>query len=262
MDRAGKRSRIALKGVGLLLALNVGVFAGGMVLQYWAPATQAPVVFNAEKIKLLQLPAEQDAEPVSEALASDELASSEATLAEEAEAAVEAMAAEPTVQEQSANKPRVEEIKGSRCLSWATLDAESLQRVETHVQQIGFSASNYTFTLDKTLGWWVFLPPRANKAELDAAIKEVRRLGVSDFAPVRGGSMRFAISLGAFSSFEQARSHAVTMLSMGVRGVKFGPRLESGQVRLIISDSIADAELPAADSGWPQGLQPTPCSVP
>jgi hypothetical protein len=52
--------------------------------------------------------------------------------------------------------------------------------------------------LEKTLGWWVFLPPLENQIEVQARVDEITRLGVTDFALVRGGSMRNAVSLGGF----------------------------------------------------------------
>lgn len=228
MDRAGLESR---KLIGLLLALNLGVFLAGMALQQWTPSARAPLVFNAEKITLLA--------PQS---------------ASEAHAASSEKQPEP-------GEARV--ASSSRCLSWRSLDAEGLAAIEAHLGKAGIAANAYSIELEnkleKNLGWWVFLPPMPDKAALQQSIEELARLGVTDYAPVRGGSMRNALSLGAFEKLSQARERAVGLASKGLKGVKFGPRPGAGMVRLLFSDAVADNELPSLEAGWPSGVQPASC---
>jgi hypothetical protein len=108
----------------------------------------------------------------------------------------------------------------------------------------------------------VFLPPLESKAALQAKMEEARRLGVSDLAPVRGGSMRNALSLGAFAKLKQARARAAELVAKGIKDVKFGPRPGAGAARLVVSARVADSALPSAESGWPEGLQPARCALP
>lgn len=234
MDRAGLESR---KLIGLLLALNLGVFLAGMALQQWSPSARAPLVFNAEKISLLAAPSAAEAFPASD---EKKMGLNVAETSAEGDA-----------------------ISRSRCLSWRSLDAEGLAAIEAHLGKAGIAANVYSIELDnkleKNLGWWVFLPPMPDKDALQATIDEVVRLGVADFAPVRGGSMRNALSLGAFEKLSQARERAVGLASKGIRGVKFGPRPGAGMVRLLFSDAVAGNELPSLEIGWPSGLQPTGC---
>lgn len=232
--------------IGLLLTLNLGVFLSGMALQYWSPAARAPLVFNAEKITLLAPPAVS---------ASSRLVAIEKRVQTEVQPDLPAAPSETTVVEAN-----------SRCLSWASLDAAGLTVIEAHLKQAGIAANAYDLELESEagskLGWWVFLPPSENDAALQATIDEVRRLGVTDYAPVRGGSMRNALSLGAFAKLAQAREHAARLAKKGIKGVKFGPRPAAGTVRLVFSDQIADSALPKSAAGWPNGLQPLRCGSP
>jgi len=240
MDRAGIGSR---KLISLLLALNLGVFLAGMALQYWSPAERAPLVFNAEKITLLAVP------PVSSA---------------RTPAAQQAV--DPDIQPNPQTSPppaqtETEVEANPRCLSWKSLDAKSLMAIEANLKQAGIAANAYDFELQKKLGWWVFLPPAENKEALQAMIDEVRRLGVTDYAAVRGGPMLNALSLGAFAKFSQAREHTARLSKKGIKGVQFGPRPEAGEVRLLLSESVPGSALAKAGSGWPKGQQPERCAL-
>lgn len=240
MDRPGNGRASALKLLGLMLALNVGVLLAGLAMQYWSPAAPAPLVFNAEKIHLLASPTPFEREIVGV----DQLAAPANPL----------IAVVPP--------SGAGDASNLRCLSWEALDSDALTEAEAYLQKIGIATDDYRIELDKTLGWWVFLRPFKDKAELDAMIEAVRRLGVNDLAPVRGGSMRNALSLGAFATLAQARAHAASLGKKGVKEVKYGPRPESGVARLIISESISDTLLSNAESGWPKGLQPSRCAQP
>jgi len=240
MDRTVIGSR---KLIGFLLALNLGVFLAGMALQYWSPVVRAPLVFNAEKITLLAVPTVSSAQTQ----------------------AVEKVV-DPGVQPNPQTSPpptqsETEVEANPRCLSWKSLDAKTLMAIEAHLKQAGIAANAYEFELLKKLGWWVFLPPAENKEALQAMIDEVRRLGVTDYAAVRGGPMLNALSLGAFAKLAQAREHAARLSKKGIKGVQFGPRPEAGEVRLLLSESVPGSALAKTGSGWPNGLQPERCTL-
>lgn len=216
------------KLTGLLLALNLGLFLVGMVWQYGAKDASPPLLFNAEKIRLLSLP------PVL-ARASNEL-------------------------DTPANPPQDGVV--SRCLAWDKLAAAELVSVEALLKQAGIDPASYDIELDKQLGWWVFLPPLQTPADLQAKLEEIVALGIKDYAPVRGGSMRNAISLGTFSSLAQAREQVARLTGKGIQGIEFGPRPESGRVRLLLTASVPEAAILSLRSVWPEGLQATPCTSP
>ena len=96
---------------------------------------------------------------------------------------------------------------------------------------------------------------------LRLAQEDARLKGITDIAPVRGGRMANALSLGAFPSLEKARSHAAALSAKGLRGVRFGPRPEAGEVRLLFSSGAGGGlpEIPA--DTWPAGLKPGACEA-
>jgi hypothetical protein len=237
MDRPG----FGMRGlIGLLLALNLGVFLAGMALQQWTPAEPTPLVFNAEKIRLLAVPTSSNPTDVLPDKTPE---------------------ASPLDVDTALNM-EMNAATSPSCLSWKSLDVDGFMGVVAYLKKAGISASTYDIELEKPLGWWVYLPPVADKEALQVAIDEVRRLGVTDYAPVRGGSMRNALSLGAFANLAQAREHAAKLVRKGIKGVLFGPRPETGMARLVLSKEIADSELPILAMGWPKGLQPARCVLP
>jgi hypothetical protein len=266
--------------LGLLLAINIGVFAAGMAMQYWPQKERAALVFNAEKIRLLEssnLPAAPGAvanmasknevsevDPASgiEPEASGELGEPREPGALPVDAAESGSGVLPefTV-EGTVAKPVIAEVTPG-CLNWRSLDAEDLSAIQTYLKRLGLSASAYDIVLSKKLGWWVFMPPVQSAADLQVNIEEVRSLGVTDFAPVRGGSMKNAISLGAFANLAQAQKHASELSRKGLSVVRYGPRPDTGVARLVLLKRLPDGTLQNLESGWPKGLKPSRCEMP
>mgnify|MGYP001806499167 CR=1 FL=1 len=233
------------KLIGLLLALNLGMLVTGMALQAWEPDASAPLVFNADKIQLLSLPESSSANrpPAKQVVAEDD----PAPAAVLPELTSDVASAEPA---------------DLRCMTWSSLDATGLRKVEGYLAQAGVASGDYDVQLEKSLGWWVYLPPPEKQTDLQALLDEVHRLGIADFAVVRGGAMRNAVSLGAFGKLAQARLHVATMARKGLNGVQYGPRPDSGPVRLVFADSLPAANLVKLQAEWPKASKPALCSKP
>ncbi|MDR1349290.1 MAG: SPOR domain-containing protein [Zoogloeaceae bacterium] len=84
-------------------------------------------------------------------------------------------------------------------------------------------------------GWWVFIPPLADRAAAEKKAAELTQLGIRDFFIANNGAQQFAISLGIFSSEESAHRHLEELRGKGVRSARVGPRrLEKAQQSLEI----------------------------
>ncbi|MCL2345709.1 MAG: SPOR domain-containing protein [Desulfobulbus sp.] len=90
-------------------------------------------------------------------------------------------------------------------------------------------------------GWWIYIPPLANKAEADKKAGELRQLGITDYFVVPDGPNRFAISLGVFSGEKGGQERLAELKNKGVRSARLMPRPnKDGTIGL-------RAEGPAAD---------------
>ena len=234
MDRTGSRIR---RWVGLLLALNLGVLAVGLGFAYWPRQARFPPELNGDKVRFLSTP-----DDVAPSLPAHEMPVQAGSAPAPAPAAA---------------KPRV-----PVCLSWKSLDADQFSALEAHPKQAGIPPNRYVLALTSRLGWWVFLPPLPNARAARAAMDDLRQKGVTDMAPVRGGRMANAVSLGAFPSVDKARQHAAHLAARGVDGAKIGPRPEAGEVRLTFTGRLSNAAAEAMERKWPPGLKPEDCAAP
>ena len=235
MDRPGSGMR---RLIGLLLALNLAVLAVGLGFSFW-PVKPAPTLeFNADKVQQLSTP--EPVKPASPAPAPSAVAPEPP-----------AQPAEPT-QAAATPHPPV-------CLSWPSLDADTLQGVLGHLKQIGLPPGGYDLRLDQRLGWWVYLPPFKDAQAQNAALDDARHKGVTDLAPVRGGKLANAVSLGAFPSLEKARAHAEALAAKGLKGMKYGPRPEAGPVRLVLDRPPVAKVVEGLGKDWPAGVKPGRC---
>ncbi len=227
MDRPGSGLR---RLIGLLLALNLGVLVFGWGLGYWRNQTGQPMTFNADKIRLVS-----ELRPDNPTRANPQAA---------AQAVPEAVKAVPV----------------PNCVAWSGLDADELARVEASLKEAGITTAQYDLTLAKKLGWWVFIPPMADAEALRAVMEALRQKGVTDLAVVRGGTMANAVSLGAFPSLARARIHAALMTGKEIEGVRYGPRLGSGEVRLILNNAVPAERRKKLAGLWPSSLVPGACA--
>ncbi len=223
--------------IGLLALLNGLVLVAGLSMEQMRGKPAVLVDFNADKVGLLGRVERQEAMPAKVV---------EALIPEASAAVPEA----PVAATATANP---------RCLAWSALDEGLLSELETRLQGAGITAARYDIHLDKRLGWWVYLPPFAEAEAMRAAMDELRQKGVNDFAPVRGGVMKNAISLGAFPTRAKAQAQWERLRKLGVQGLRTGPRPKSGSARLSIAGAVPEAQLAGLGEGWSKGRTPAAC---
>ena len=224
--------------IGLLALMNVVVLIAGLSMEQVRGKPGVLVDFNADKVRLLGQVERSETVPVS--------AVDEATPGVGAEAPKALAAASATT--------------NPRCLAWPGLDEGLLDEIEARLRTAGIAAARYDIHLERRLGWWVYLPPFADAEALQAAIDEVRQKGVNDFAPVRSGVMKNAVSLGAFPTRAKAQAQLERLRKLGVQGLHMGPRPKSGSARLSIASAVPEAQLASLSEGWGKGRAPVACA--
>lgn len=148
------------------------------------------------------------------------------------------------------------------CLVWPRLpvvDAERLGRLlaerfpayRVRQQEIAGEGS----------GWWVYIPPLPDKPAADRKMAELRALGVADFFSIPEGPLRFAISLGVFSSEKAAQDHLAALKAKGVRSAKAASRPGRESALRIEATGPATTldDLRAAAAGSVPGHDPQAC---
>lgn len=219
--------------LGLLALLNVMILVAGGGLEAMRAKPAALLDFNADKVRLLGLVERAEAPPTKLA---------------------------DTVDMAGTVEPVAATLKAlPRCLSWPELDGALLGEIESRMKNAGIAVTDYDLSLAKRLGWWTYLPPFADAEAMRVAIEAARLKGVKDIAPVRGGELRNAVSLGAFPSLDKARVQENKLRSLGLEGMRTGPRLNSGKVTLVIAAAVAETRLAGLAEGWGKDHAPEAC---
>lgn len=120
------------------------------------------------------------------------------------------------------------------CLLWETLSLAEAERVS---RVLGGGFDDFTAVRQATggdgSGWWVHIPPLANKLAAEKKAQELKTLGVSEYFVVLDGPVRHAISLGVFSSEKGGKERLAELQAQGVRSARLGIRPDKeGNLRL------------------------------
>jgi hypothetical protein len=108
------------------------------------------------------------------------------------------------------------------CLVWEHLPADEADRLASTLAEklAGIRVERRAVPVEGA-GWWVMVPPLANKAEADKKVGEIKELGVNDLFVVHdAGPNQFAISLGVFSTEKGGQEHLGRLKAKGVKSAK------------------------------------------
>lgn len=236
----GWGSRLAL----LLLILNLVVLGTGWALERYRESERYLPGYNLDKILPVQSPAQRG-------LAGTRPAEGKSGGTPD-ETPAPAGQAGPGDSAASA-------AQANACLVLEHYDQAVHDRLRDELAAAGLAPGDYTPSLAKSLGWWVYIPPEPDAALRQATVAKLREQGITDLAVISRGSMTNAISLGMFADAGQALAHLARMKAKGVSAAIHGPRPDSGPARLDLSALPASLRAALPD-GLRQRLQacPTP----
>jgi hypothetical protein len=104
------------------------------------------------------------------------------------------------------------------CLEWGLLAGPDVARADAAIARLDLPQVLVQRVVADVGGYWVYIPPLKNKAEVDKKIRELKGLGVTDFFAVQDQTpWRNAISLGIFKSEDAAKNFLAGILGKGVR---------------------------------------------
>ena len=114
---------------------------------------------------------------------------------------------------------------GGNCIEWGGFAVAEAPKAEQALAPLALGARLAQRRSEETAGWWVFIPPQANRAAALKKTAELKALGIDDYFILQDeGKMRWAVSLGIFSSEEGARSRLEALRAKGVRSAQTGER--------------------------------------
>ena len=104
------------------------------------------------------------------------------------------------------------------CIEWGALAGPDVARADAAIAGLALPQALVQRTVTDAGGYWVYLPPAKNKAQLDRSLGQLSALGVTEFFVVEDATpWRNAISLGIFKSEAAAQSFLEALRAKGVQ---------------------------------------------
>lgn len=121
------------------------------------------------------------------------------------------------------------------CFEWSGLSDATLAKAHDALEQLGIKDK---LVLASTSDQWVHIPPLKTRDEAEKKLAELKAFGIEDAAVVEDNSKwRYAISLAAFASSEEAQFYLKQLRDKGVKSAKLIERHAP-----ITSITIVDAD--------------------
>jgi hypothetical protein len=122
-------------------------------------------------------------------------------------------------------KPAATLAPARACIEWGAFALVEAPKAEQALAPLALGARLTQRRSEETAGWWVFIPPQANRAAAQKKTAELKTLGIEEFFILQdAGKMQWAVSLGVFSSEEAAKSRLEALRAKGVRSAQTGER--------------------------------------
>ena len=143
------------------------------------------------------------------------------------------------------------------CVEWGGFSVAEAPRAEQALEPLALGARLSQRRSEEKAGWWVFIPPQGNRAAAQKKTAELKALGIDDYFILQEeSSMRWAVSLGVFSSEAAASARLETLRARGVRSAQTGER-DTQVAKIWFQVRGTDAALQAKLKGLAQGLPGT-----
>ena len=131
----------------------------------------------------------------------------------------------PAAAAKAAAPPAPPEPAALACLEWGSFSPADAVRAEQLLEPLALGERLAQYRGEETAGWWVFIPPQANRAAAQKKAAELKKLGVDEYFVVQeAGRQRWAVSLGVFRSEEAAKARLDALRARGVTSAAVGKR--------------------------------------
>jgi len=122
-------------------------------------------------------------------------------------------------------KPAPAAAPAASCLEWGGFAVAEAPKAEQALAPLALGPKITQRRSEETAGWWVYIPPQPNRAAALKKAAELKTLGIDDYFVLQDeGRMRWAVSLGVFSSEDAAKSRLEALRAKGVRSAQTGER--------------------------------------
>jgi hypothetical protein len=146
-------------------------------------------------------------------------------------------------------------MQNKQCLEWGEFSGRALADVQTGLATLKLGDKLSQHIVEHTGGFWVFIPPLKNHAEVQRKIEQLKNFGINDYFVVQEeGTWQNTISLGVFRTEEAARKFHASLREKNVRSAKVGERMSKLKFTVFTFkdlDAAAIEQIKALQKGFP-----------
>jgi hypothetical protein len=152
------------------------------------------------------------------------------------------------------------------CLEWGDFLGADLTRASAALAALQLADKVSKRLIERDTGYWVYIPPLANKAAVNRKVVELRELGIREYYVVQTrGNLLNAISLGVFRSRDSAQNFLNHLRNKGVRSAKVGEHASKFKTTVFTLnrvDAATEAKLTAMQKDFAgTELNKVPCAL-
>lgn len=122
-------------------------------------------------------------------------------------------------------KPAPDAVSRIACLEWGGFTPADAARAGEALAPLALGTRLSQRQVDDTANWWVYIPPRPNRADALKKVGELKSRGVEEYFIVQDeGPFQYALSLGVFKTEAAAQSRLEALRAKDVRTAQVGKR--------------------------------------
>ena len=140
-------------------------------------------------------------------------------------------------------------------MEWGGFSGSELTRATAAISALKLGSNLTQRQVEHTIGYWVYLPPLKNSAEVEKKVAQLKELGVEEYFVVQeAGKWHNAISLGVFKTEEAARRFRESVKAKGIVSAKAGARTSKHMFTVFVlkdPDAGATAKVTTLQKDFP-----------
>lgn len=141
------------------------------------------------------------------------------------------------------------------CMEWGDFSGSDLSRATAALSDLKLGNKLTQRQVEHTIGYWVYLPPLKNSAEVEKKVAQIKELGLEEYFVVQeDGKWQNAISLGVFKTAEAAHKFRESVKAKGLESAKAGERMSKHMLTVFVlkdPDAGITAKMAALQKDFP-----------
>ncbi|MDO9012141.1 MAG: SPOR domain-containing protein [Gallionella sp.] len=130
-------------------------------------------------------------------------------------------------------------VEADSCFEWGDFSGKELDAVMSALKKWPLGGKLSTREIDRGVGYWVYIAPLKDKADIGQKLAQLKARGVTDYFVVQeSGIWLNAISLGVFKTRESAQKFLEGLRAKDVRTAQMGERAGKNKATVFMINGL------------------------